>query len=457
MGLFSYLTTNVVNSCLFNKRAMLFVLFTSSQVSVAAENKLTLQHAIDLAISSDLWHVSANLKQQSLLKRSEVANSFANPKVSLEMANLPTDTWQFDQEAMSQIKLGVSQQIPRGDVLKIKQHSLALQANKYPVLGRLRNAKVSLTVSELWLDAFTAQSKIALITKDMSLFEQMVDITKANYASVVGNTRQQDVIRAQLELVQLEDKLNQQQQRYRLALDKLQQWLNHSIQPAIAPVEQERLIQTLSQKLSHYTGNPLATKPGVYQMLQSHPELQVFDIEQQVSKLEVEKQEQSFKPKWSVKASYGYRQDDPLNQSRADLFSVGVSVDVPLFSNDQINNEVAAAKASASAIKTDRALTMRGLYAGFTSQLGQYQLLLKRRALFEDGLLNQVHEQAEAALTAYTNDDGSFAEVVSARMTELNTKLNAVSIHNELAKSLVRLNYYLPATSNSVKGHTYVQ
>ena len=38
------------------------------------------------------------------------------------------------------------------------------------------------------------------------LFEQMVDIANASYSSAVGTTRQQDVIRAQLEVVQLDDK-----------------------------------------------------------------------------------------------------------------------------------------------------------------------------------------------------------------------------------------------------------
>ena len=35
-----------------------------------------------------------------------------------------------------------------------------------------------------------------------SLFEQMAEVAKASYSNVVGKTRQQDVIRAQLEIVQ---------------------------------------------------------------------------------------------------------------------------------------------------------------------------------------------------------------------------------------------------------------
>ncbi|MCF2833098.1 hypothetical protein L1273_16775, partial [Pseudoalteromonas sp. DL2-H6] len=40
--------------------------------------------------------------------------------------------------------------------------------------------------------------------------EQMAEVTKASYSNVVGKTRQQDVIRAQLEIVQLDDRLTSQ-------------------------------------------------------------------------------------------------------------------------------------------------------------------------------------------------------------------------------------------------------
>jgi hypothetical protein len=46
-----------------------------------------------------------------------------------------------------------------------------------------------------------------LIERDRVLFEQLVDIVKASYSSAQGNTRQQDVIRAQLELARLDDSL----------------------------------------------------------------------------------------------------------------------------------------------------------------------------------------------------------------------------------------------------------
>ena len=57
-------------------------------------------------------------------------------------------------------------------------------------------------------------------------------------------------------------------------------------------------------------------------------------------------------------------------------------------------------------------------------------------------LLKQSREHAEAALTAYTNDDGNFAEVVQGRVSELNIRIAALKIDINAGKTLARLNYF---------------
>lgn len=54
-----------------------------------------------------------------------------------------------------------------------------------------------------------------------------------------------------------------------------------------------------------------------------------------------------------------------------------------------------------------------------------------------------MREQADASLSAYTNDDGDFAEVVRARIAQLNTEIESLAIDVEKQKTIARLNYYL--------------
>ena len=65
----------------------------------------------------------------------------------------------------------------------------------------------------------------------------------------------------------------------------------------------------------------------------------------------------------------------------------------------------------------------------------------ERQNLYNTKLLPQIHDQAEASLTAYTNDDGDFAEVVRARIAVLNAEIDDLTLNVEEQKIHLELNY----------------
>jgi len=67
--------------------------------------------------------------------------------------------------------------------------------------------------------------------------------------------------------------------------------------------------------------------------------------------------------------------------------------------------------------------------------------LKDRQNLYKSKLLPQIHDQAEASLTAYTNDDGDFAEVVRSHIAVLNTEIDELTIDVEEQKINLELNY----------------
>jgi hypothetical protein len=73
----------------------------------------------------------------------------------------------------------------------------------------------------------------------------------------------------------------------------------------------------------------------------------------------------------------------------------------------------------------------------------RWQRLNQRKALYEARLLREIHDQAEAALTAYTNDVGDFAEVVRARIAELNANIDYLNITIDRLQTVAELNYFL--------------
>lgn len=80
--------------------------------------------------------------------------------------------------------------------------------------------------------------------------------------------------------------------------------------------------------------------------------------------------------------------------------------------------------------------------AGLKSSIDQYQGASKRLAIYQSQILPQMAQQADAALNAYTNDLGDFAEVVRAKIAELDAQITALSIKVAKRKALASIHYY---------------
>ena len=112
--------------------------------------------------------------------------------------------------------------------------------------------------------------------------------------------------------------------------------------------------------------------------------------------------------------------------------------------------EVEASKIKTKAVRMDRLLKLRELLSSYESTKSSLKRLFKRDKLYKEELLPQISEQPEATLTAYTNDDGSFADVSRARIAQLNAKIIALNISVEIKKSIVKLNYLFAKNNKNI-------
>lgn len=416
------------------------------------QQRLSLSQAIEQAQANDPWQHGSELKQTAIEARSIASGSFPDPTISIGLLNLPTDNWNFAQENMTQFKVGVSQMFPRGNTLNLKRSQLKIESSKHPLLRQERRAKLTASISQIWLEAYLAQKTIMLISSDKALFEQIVDIAKASYSSAIGNTRQHDVIRAQLELAQLDDRLTLEYQNLESLIASLKEWLHPYDKkdltiaidfdtkfvdlPLTLDPPKIDLISPFLLQNKYFSGNEIA------QVISNHPALLVIDLEYQVAQKNVNIANQQYKPQWGMNASYAVRDNAPDGMDRADFFSIGVTFDLPLFTNNRQDKQVSAAIAESQAVKTEKLLRLKSMLASIEKDVRHLKRLTQRQALYSQKLLKQTQQQAEAALTAYTNDDGDFAEVVRAKIAELNTKISALQIDVEALKAVARINYF---------------
>jgi len=421
--------------------------------------ELTLESALIQAKTVDPWLEGNRQQQLAMESESVAAGTLPDPKMSLGYANLPTDTFDFDQEGMTQFKVGISQMFPRGDTREIQREKLALLSQQFPYQRQNRLARIDVVVAQLWFDAYRAQESIRLIEEKRELFEQLVDVAEAQYSSAIGRTRQQDVVRAQLELTRLDDRLTVLYQQRAVAEKQLLEWIGTAFIASDAP---SVISMTEAQQfsVSSVLPNLSLTKPflvlspksfthqDLADFLIHHPAIKALDQQIKATGSDVALAEQKYKPEWGINASYGYREDDPMGMDRPDLFSMGVTFDLPIFTGNRQDKQVAAASARAEAKKTEKWLLLRNMIAGFESAKVRLVQLNERQALYQAQLLPQMNEQAEASLTAYTNDDGDFAEVVRARIAELNAQIDALGIDVDRQKTISEINYFFVMAAN---------
>jgi outer membrane protein TolC len=444
------------------------VLVTALSVNaMATPTQWSFEHVIHSAQQNDPWLTANKHQQQALESMSEAVNTLPTPTMTLGLANLPVDSFNFSQEAMTQVKVGVSQKFPRGDSITIKNQQLRIKSQAYPYQRQDRAAKVAVEVANLWLDIYQRQESIVLINKNRELFEQLVNIAQARYGSFAGVTGQQDIVRAQLEVTRLDDRLTELAQQQSSLWGALKQWL---ISPNALQRDNEVLLSTplfstmmvskqlpsvqplLADLLPLQSRDSQSALHKLTRVMQNHPAILAINKQILATKTGIQLAEQAYQPEWGVNAHYGYRDDDPMGTSRSDFFSIGVSFDLPLFTNTSQDMAVKSAISSTEAVKTEKLLVMRQLLSRYDSAQATLTQLQARKSLYQKQLIPQTNALAKAALTAYNNDRGDFIDVIKARIARLDADIALLAINVNQQKIMMTLNYlamgYIPQTSH---------
>ena len=409
----------------------------------APTHNFTLEQAVQRSQEIDPWIVQSQFQQESLQAQSISRGSLPDPSVNFGIANLPVDSFDFAQERMTQFKVGVTQMLPRGQTLALNRKRFGRLSEVELAAQKNRSATVAVEVSHLWLDIFESQQITRMIESDKRLFQYLIDISESSYAAGDSKARQSDVVRAQLELTRIEDRLLMSNRQNDRLLAELNGWLVGIDSQSWHQINISDTIPDLIVRDQSLVERQDVTR--LYGYLVLHPA--IVQIEKRIAARAtgVALAKQSYKPQWGINASYGYRDNEPGGMDRPDLFSLNVSVDLPLFTANRQDKELQSATANLEAVKTERALALRQLTSQFLTAVASYKGLAERIELYKRRLLLQMTDQAEASLSAYTHDDGEFAEAVRARISQLNARIELMQLEVEFQKTIATLNYFLIA------------
>ena len=433
--------------------ALIFVLssFLMANKPVVAQT-LSLEQALQLAIQYDPLLKGNAHRKDRFNAEAEASLYWANPQVSASVQNLPTDGFAFDQEPMTQFKVGLKQQLPRGDENLYSQQKYQVMADQMSVESQARKAWLKREVTLTWLDWVYATRRIGLLDKEKSLLTQLLDFTDSRYSQGVAAAAQQDILQVRLALLSLDDKYVQAYQQKNEARSAFSKWFGAPLDESVsAPltqstqdaIEVDAILNDSNLSLSSFLTVIENSEP--FSILQHHPEAMLLQIQTQIEAQNVNIAREQTKSQWAFEASYGYRQDAQNGASRADFVSLGVQVDLPFFNKSRQDASIAAAASKMSASETDFRLKVNELAANAEVLKSRLSALSERKALYETALVGETQQLSEAELTAYTTDTGDIGDVVNANLKQVQVQDDLLKIDIERARTLASLAYlYLP-------------
>lgn len=195
-------------------------LFATLHVNAAG---LSLEQAEALALRQDPLLLEVESRRTAMEEMAVASEQLPDPMLRMGFMSLPTDTWNFGQEPMTQAVIGVTQKFPRGNTRALRAEQIVEQAGALDETLQDQRLRIALAVREDYLEVLK-QLKLAEINVEaIQAFSDLADITQDYYAT--GRVQQQDVLRAAVELAKVQDRATRIAQEEDRARARLETWI----------------------------------------------------------------------------------------------------------------------------------------------------------------------------------------------------------------------------------------
>ena len=297
---------------------------------------LTLAEAEDLALRAEPGQQSMQARAAALEERAIAAGELPDPMLRVGLNNFPVESGGFSTEGMTSLGVGLRQSFPSGKTLALSERRLEEMAAEMHQGAAARGRSVLNATRTAWYDLYYWRQAEALVAASRPFFNELAAISRSLYS--VGRKSQQDVLRAELELSRLDDRLieiHRQQARARAVLGE---WIGadaaRPLPPQLPSLDAPPALETLHEALLR------------------HPRLQAADARIEVSSTGVALAEQRGKPAWALDLGYSYREGYlPSGEPRSDMVTLGVTVGLPFFSSRSVDSTLSAALQERSAAR----------------------------------------------------------------------------------------------------------
>lgn len=414
----------------FYKIIGLALIFIASPNIVLAEKNYSITlKSVEEAALEKAPELDEIFSQKSAFEDASIAaGQLKDPKLQIGLLNVPTNSFKLDQENMTQFKVGLSQDFPRGKSLEFASQAKKFMAETRGFQLDNKKAEIVRNVRLYWIELYYLLTAKKILEQNKKVFLHLVEVTTSKLST--GSGYQHDVLKAQIDLTKIENLIVKNQEgidQIRVSLGRLVgEELAMKSNPQIIPIwpklkEQQRLIDELKQ----------------------HPLLKKSQSTSQVASAQLKESRESYKPAWSAGIYYSARQGRAAmsNQKRADFIGVQISTELPFFTANRQDRRVSESSKLYQASKSQYMVDFLDLKKQVSNYYAEYRSLEEQEKLYKEKYLEEAKQYADSTKSAYENSQIEFDIVSRAYTQMLNVSLQYIMIQTQKAQIRAQILY----------------
>ncbi len=389
---------------------------------------LSLEVAVATAVEGNPGLAEMQARADAMAAIPSQAGTLPDPMVSLNFLNWPTDSLDRDQEAMTQLQVGIEQALPFPGKLSLKERAAEFDAASAASNVDEVRLRLIQNVKQTWWQVYYIDRALDIVSRNQDLLRQFVQIAQTKYK--VGEGLQQDVLLAQVELSKLFDNEIKLQGMRREQVPRLNALLDR---PANMQVQ---LLEQIDEDL-----DGMLPESELYTRAEtSRPLLHQRRQEVEAARTRRKFAQRDLYPDFKLGAIYGFRQGrNQDGSSRADFATLRLGMSVPLYASSKQNKAID--QRNSELMQKQYALQdeWNKVQAEITAALADYQRASEQADLFKTGIIPQARQSVASMLSGYQVNKVDFLNLVRAQITLYNFETRYWNALSEANQALARL------------------
>jgi len=433
----------------FSSVWLLFVVWAPLLYAQSDQGALDLNQIIEEALSNNPELKGAQAKAAAYRERPSQAASLEDPRISLGVQNIATDDFDFNSIDMTMKVIELSQEVPLPGILSLKKEVAVHEAHAMEKKANEVEFSLIKKVKQAYYDLYYLTNAIAVTEENKDLLEKFLAITETRYA--VGKGIQQDVLKAQVEISKITEKLIDFEQKKASTAAELRALLNRPPEAAIPdPPAIEKTAFT-------YTPEDLQNIA-----LECNPALN--DLQNILKSRESEYQlaKKEYFPSLMFTAAYGQREDakksgsmmatgytmggEPVEVSlpgedrdRSDTFSFMVGFTVPLWFHSKQSRKVKETLALMEETKSHQQAMKNEIFFGIKDICERERRGSKLIDLYKNNIIPQARASLDSAMAGYEVGNVDFMALIDNQITLFDYQLSYHEVLADYEKDLAKI------------------